>query len=282
MKTIKLTLIKSLIIESVKNETYQKGQVDKASKENASALAFHEQAGDESHHLRMLQRGMYTAYADLQTQLSTYLSDSGSPVGDNLIETEETEDNFKLLLQVSDRFNDGYTNSLALLCSKYIEESMLVDWWKPIDKEKAATYLAFQEKDLAGIRRCFNKRAPHRPVYHFPTAITLKYPVLPELNGCPGWLNPDEAASLGPNILFGNPWHIGVGDHTDISYTLTGENEVIPIDDILVRCDDICCKPSLNNDGEWRITGVSTGYCIVTLYSRHNDRVFAKFAVRVV
>ena len=48
-QTIQLTIIKSLVMESVKNGTYKRGQFDKAIDEKAIAAAYHEQAGDEEY-----------------------------------------------------------------------------------------------------------------------------------------------------------------------------------------------------------------------------------------
>lgn len=53
------------------------------------------------------------------------------------------------------------------------------------------------------------------------------------------------------------------------------------IDDIIVRCDNACCTPAIGRNGQWLVRANSTGFTVVTLFSRHNDQVFAKFAIRV-
>lgn len=283
---IKLSLIKSLIIESVKNETYQSGNVVKASDAKAESLAFHQQAGDARYQERMLERGLATAYSELTTLLAEYVTNVGDAVGDNTIEATENNGVIELVLAVSDRFNKGLVPSLAKLCSKYIEESMLVDWWKPVDKEKSTYYLGFLQKDIESIRRCFSKTAPAVPVYEYPTAIVMRYPIIPEQDGVAGYIvsdiNTPEEQTVDPVTLYGNPWAIGVGDTSEISYTLVGENDRKPIDDIVIRADNDCCIPELTDDGHWCLKAKSIGYSLITLFSRHNDRVYNKFAVRIV
>ena len=164
-ETIKLTLFKPLILESVKNETFQKGKFDKAVDSKAVTAAYVEQAGNETYHERILERSLYTSLEELKTHLSDYLSSNGGTTANNDIETTEQGNNIILSLVVSDRFNKGYTDTLARLSSKYIEESMLMDWWRPVNEKQSVMYANFVERDLAAIKRCFNKTAPSAPRY---------------------------------------------------------------------------------------------------------------------
>ena len=158
-QTISLQFSMSAILANVKSETFLSGQVEKAANEKAIAEAYHEQAGDEAYQTRLLNRGLYTNLSELETHLSDYLTSSGQSSADNITQTE-SGDIITLTLLVSDRFNKGYTDPLAKLCSKYIEEAMLMDWWKPINEKQSALYAQFVERDLAAIKRCFNKTAP--------------------------------------------------------------------------------------------------------------------------
>ena len=115
-QTISLTLVKSLIIQSVKNETFLKGQLDKADKDSLIATAYHEQAGDEAYQEAILSRGLYTNLEELKTHFSDYLTSSGQSSADNIYSDEE-DGNIIIKLVVSDRFNKGYTQSLARLSS---------------------------------------------------------------------------------------------------------------------------------------------------------------------
>lgn len=281
-KNIKIQIIHSLAVNSAKNETYQKGVVDKAVDAKLIRAAFHEQAGNEAYHETMLRRFLLTQIEKLKTYFSDYLTGGGNIAEDATIDSTEANGMTEIVLNVSDRFNDGYVKTLARLSQKYVEDRMIHLWWVPVSKEFASLYAQVAEDDLDGIMNCFHKTAPEAPRYQFPTAIEIRYPIIPERNGTPGYITPDNSAVIQPEILFGNPWIIGRGQESEISYILTGENDRKPVDDIIVRADNPCCRPCIGSDGRWCLRGCSTGHTIVTLFSRHNDQVFAKFAVRIV
>jgi hypothetical protein len=239
-KTINIILVKSLIIQSVKNETFLRGQVDKADKDNLITTAYHEQAGDEAYQEAMLSRGLYTNLEELKTHLSDYLTSSGQSVADNIY-SEESSDNIVITLIVSDRFNSGYTNSLAKLSSKYIEEAMLMDWWKPINEKQSALYAQFVERDLAAIKRCFNKTAPVAPSYKYPTSLTVN----------------------------GSAIDIGVGEEHTVTYAISDG----AIDDIEVRIEDsLICQSGRSAEG-FTVIGKQLGHTYIQLYSRHNEEL---------
>ena len=281
-KVIKVQILHELAINSAKNETYQKGIVDKAVDPKLITAAFHEQAGNEAYHEAMLSRSMLTQIELLKTFFSDYLTGDGNVAEDATISSEEEKNGFTdILLNVSDRFNTGYVKTLARLSQKFVEDRMIYLWWLSVSKEFAAIYATAAEEDKAGIMACFNKTAPSAPSYRFPTAIEIRYPIIPERNQVPGYITPDNADVIEPETLFSNPWLISRGQESEISYVLTGEDGKKPLDDIVVRADNPCCKPCIGSDGHWYIKGVSDGYTLVTLFSRHNDQVFVKFAVRV-
>lgn len=281
-KHIKFTLIKSLIVNTVKNETFKRGQVSKAADERNTIEAYHEQAGDEEYHERLLARGYYTNVELLKTHLADYLDGSGNLADDPLVSDEEKDGTNTIILKVNDRFNDGFTKSLARLCSRFIEDSMIADWYAVIDGDKSAYFTALAGKDLAAIHKSFSKTAPTAPTYRFPTSITLRYPIMPDRDDAPGLITPDNTATVDTVTLYANPWILSRGDLCEISYVVEGENGEKPIDDIVVRCDNHGCVPAIMPSGQWCVKAVTTGFTIVTLYSRHNDKVFASFAVRVV
>lgn len=277
----KITLYKSLIIESVKNETYKSGQIEKGADAAAIQAVYHGQAGDEQYHQRLLERLFYQSLAELKSQLGEYLTGDADPVADNLITHKEEGDAVIILITVSQRFNPNMVDVLAMLFAAYIENTMLNIWWGPVNTNKANWYIALVERNLQGIRRTFAKKAPSTPTFIFPTAINLKYPILHDRDDIPGYLTPDNSATIEPEMLFNNPFIIKRGADTEISYTLTGEGGKLPVDDIIVRCDNPCCQTVVEN-GRWHAYGVTPGHAIITLFSRHNDMVFAKFAIRVV
>jgi len=282
-KTIKITIIHGLAMNSAKNETYQKGVVDKAVDPKLIAAAFHEQAGNEAYHEAMLSRYMFSQIEVLKTFFADYLTGGGNVAEDATISGTEANGVTDILLNVSDRFNDGYTKTLARLSQKFVEDRMIYLWWHSVSKEFAAIYGGAAEEDRAGIMACFQKTAPSAPLYRFPKSIVIRYPVIPSRDDVPGIITPDNTGHVQDVQLFSNPWIIGIGDDSEISYTIYGDdNDTSVIDDIMVRADNPCCHPCIGNDGRWHLKGMSAGFCVVTLFSRHDDRVFAKFAVRVV
>ena len=281
-KTIKIQIIHELAKNSAKNETYQKGVVDKAVDPKLITAAFHEQAGNENYHETMLGRYMFSQIELLKTFFVDYITGDGNIAEDATIDSTEQSGVTEIVLKVSDRFHNGYVKSIARLSQKFVEDRMVYLWWLSVSKEFAAIYGNAAEEDKAAIIACFAKTAPETPKYKFPTAIEIRFPIIPERNGYPGYITPSNSATVMPEILFANPWIIGRGQDSEITYTLTGENGVKPIDDIVVRCDDACCLAAIMPDGNWCLQGITAGHTIVTLYSRHNDKVFAKFAVRVI
>ena len=239
-QTITLTLVKSLIIASVKNETFLHGQVVKATDDKLITEAYHEQAGDEAYQEAILSRALYTNLEELKTHLSDYLADSGQSSADNLY-SEESGDNIVMHIVVSQRFNQSYTNSLAKLSSKYIEESMLMDWWKPINEKQSQLYAQFVERDLAAIKRCFNKTAPVAPSYKYPTSLSVN----------------------------GSAIDLGVGEDHTVTYSISDG----AIDDIEIRIEDASiCQAGRTSEG-FTVIGKQLGHTFIQLYSRHNTEL---------
>lgn len=238
-KEIKLTLIKSVIINSVKNETFLRGQIAKAADQKATTEAYHEQAGDEAYQEALLSRGLYTNLEELKTHLTDYLTTSGQSTADNSIDSSENGDNIILSLVVSDRFNGGYVSSLARLSSKYIEESMLMDWWKPINEKQSQLYAQFVERDLSAIKRCFNKTAPVAPSYRYTTTLDTT----------------------------GSSIDIGVGEEYTVTYSISDG----AIDDIEALVEDRhICEVGRSSEG-FTIIGKMLGHTYIKLYSRHDE-----------
>lgn len=281
-KTIKIQILHELAINSAKNETFQKGVVDKAVDPKLITAAFHEQAGNEHYHEAMLRRSLFSQIEVLKTFFTDYLTGDGNIAEDATIDSTEQNGVTEIMLEVSDRFNNGYTKSIARLSQKFVEDRMVYLWWLPVSKEFAAIYGNAAEEDKVSIRDCFQKTAPAAPTYNFPTAIEMRYPIIPEREGVPGYITPDNKDILPPEMLFGNPLIIGRGQESEISYMLTGEDGRKPIDDIVARVDDThICNVGIKG-GRWCCSGRNVGYTTITLFSRHNDQVFCQFAIRVV
>lgn len=281
-KTIKIQILHELAINSAKNETFQKGVADKAVDPKLITAAFHEQAGNEQYHETMLKRSMFSQIEVLKTFFADYLTGGGNIAEDATIDSTEANGVTEIMLNVSDRFNDGYVKTLARMSQKFVEDRMIHLWWLPVSKEYSAIYATAAEDDRVAIMNCFHKTAPSAPSYSFPTGIEMRYPIIHDRDGLPGYITPDNRDLMQPEMLFGNPWIMGIGQESEISYTLTGENDVKPIDDIVVRVNNTHTCGCGIRQGKWCVWGRNTGYTTVTLYSRHNDQVFCQFAVRIV
>ncbi len=274
-KVIKITLFKDLAINSVKNDTFKTGVIDKAADQKNVTVAYHESAGDDQYDERMLARGFFTQCEMLKTWFSEYLTGSGNTADDPLVSSEENEDSVEISLRVSDRFNLGYVKTLARLGQKYVEDRMIHLWWATSDEKKAAFYGKLAEDDLAGITQCFNKTAPSAPSYNFAEAINIRFPILE------GDAISIPSHEVPADTLMSYPYIIAAGEETEVTYVLSNASGKKPVDDIVVRADDGCCMPCLDELGRWQIRGIKPGMSIITLQSRHDDRVFARFALRV-
>lgn len=237
--TIKLSLSKSAITTNVKRETFLRGQVEKAVDQKAIAEAYHEQAGNEEYQEQLLARGLQTNLAELLTHFSDYLTSSGQSTGDNIIDLNEDGDIEEISLLVSDRFNTGYTDTLAKLSAKYIEEAMLMDWWKPINEKQSALYAQFVERDLTAIKRCFNKTAPKAPTVPYTTILNVT----------------------------GSAICIGVGEEHTVTYQLSDG----AIDDIECRAWDKTLVDIGRSEQGFTVIGKLRGHTYAELYSRHNE-----------
>lgn len=151
------TLYKSLIIETVKNETHIAAHITRASNKEAAEIAFHQEAGDESYHERKLERSLYASIDKVKAMIIGFLDTAGTVAN---ITTTTNDDAIKFNMTLSDRFNAAYLTPLADLASKYVEDNMMVLWWTPIDPSRAKVYSEHVELDRQSIIQCFIKNAP--------------------------------------------------------------------------------------------------------------------------
>lgn len=278
-KIIKIQILHELAKNSAKNETYQKGVVDKAVDPKLITAAFHEQAGNEDYHEAMLSRYLFSQIELLKTFFADYITGGGNVAEDATIGATETAGVTEIVLNVSDRFNDGYVKTLARLSQKYVEDRMVYLWWLSVSKDFAAIYASAAEEVRAAIMACFNKTAPTPPSYDFPTAIEIQFPSIGKRAAVPAASPAGYAVPA--DTLMSCPYIMAVGDETEISYVLYSPSGKKPVDDVIVRADDGCCMPCLNNEGRWKVKGIKPGMSVITLFSRHDDSVQARIAIRV-
>ena len=159
MKTINLTLLRSVIIDEVKIDSHIKGLIAKATDENASSVAYQQTAGDEDEHERKLLASLVSNAESLATIFSDYLGYKQNDNGDNSVIVDFADtDKILYTLYVSDRFNENYTSSLAHLSSSYLSLKILTDWYENIDPKQSDIYQNSASRKLIDIkRRCFDK-----------------------------------------------------------------------------------------------------------------------------
>lgn len=286
---IKLVLSKAEILQRVKAKSHIKGVSDMNDNEsvNSARKTYTQQAGDDPDSNFLLLSSLRTGVDRFKSIMVDYVisfeddTDTADNIHDNL--SDNTVDVFTIFLNVSERFNKAMTQPLTDHASAYVENQMLYDWYLPLAPEVAKNFASAAAAIQIEIMRSVVKVRPQVPTYKYPTEIIMRYPIIPDRDGMPGYITPDNQGTMQPEMLFANPWIIGIGQESEISYTLRSEQDnYAPLDDIVVRADNpAVCQVGLSK-GRWNCKGRMTGYTVVTLYSRHNDQVFCQFAIRVV
>lgn len=159
-KNLTLTLNADDIKLAVKSDSYITGQIDKsADMVKNAALAFNEQAGDETYHETKLYRTMKGALAKFEAALAEYVetSDSAAIITDNL---SSSLGQFTITIRVNDRTSSAFATPMAHLAQEYIINTMLYYWWQPIKPALAKDYIAFAAENIMDVRRCLAKSAP--------------------------------------------------------------------------------------------------------------------------
>lgn len=157
-KTITLSLKKSLILEAVKADTYQSGQVDKAADpvKNA-ALAYNEQAGDETYQERKLVRFLRSGLARFAAAMNEFVDSENGSISYTLADNADV---IAIKVVVSDRYNDGLAQPLSSFAEEYVSYTMDYMWWQSIKPALAKDYFGYAQDTLTQIRLCLAKTAP--------------------------------------------------------------------------------------------------------------------------
>lgn len=253
---IKFQIVKAVIIEAVKAATYIKGKVDEAA-QPGSRIPYYETAGDDDTHGAILTHDFQTALEMVKTFFVDYIAPTAQTIGNNVIYYSNEDDIVTFTLDVSRRYNGTLADTLARLTAKYVEDYMVYQWWlKTSNLKQAEPYSATLASDELSIRRCFALSAPKVPTYSFPTSLSLFSDALSE-----GALT------------------IPLGDEQTVTYTIPADS----VDDI----EALSSRPSIVeihrtcSSRTFCIIPKNTGVCDITLYSRHNDDVFANIEVTV-
>lgn len=248
---IKFQILKSKVVSSVKATTYLKGKVDESANQNAERLSYNETAGDEEVHEQKLSDLFDTAIEKAKIIFVDYLAPTAQTIGDNVIYYNKGEDDvINFTLNVSRRYNGTLANTLARLTANYVECYMTYWWWiKTTNLKQAEPYqaeLALAEQE---IRRSFVLCPPIVPTVPYTKTLSAKV---------------DGSGNDGAAI-------IPIEEEATLSYTIDNG----AIDDIEARSSD----PSIievhrcQEPHTFMLKPVNTGFAVVTLFSRHSDKL---------
>lgn len=256
---IRFQILKSLVVDTVKTTTYMKGKVDESTDPNAQKLSYHETAGDDETHESILTHDFDTALEILKTFFVDYLVPTAQTVGDNAIYSTEDEDSVvNFTLNVSRRFNGTLTDTLARLSAKYVTDYMIYQWWlKTTNMKQAEPYAAALPQDEQNIRRCFVLCRPIVPTVPYTKSLVAKV----------------DGSDQGGAIT------IPVDEDVTLSYSIDNG----AIDDIEARSLDptILEVHRSQEPHAFILHPINTGFAVVTLFSRHSDKLNREIEVTV-
>ena len=223
-------------------------------------VGFNEAAGDDEVHENLLTHDFQTALEMVKTLLAEYLVPTAQSVGDNIIYYNDKDDDIvEFVLNASRRCNGTLTDTLARLVAKYVEDYMIFQWWtKTTNLKQAEIYQASLAVDEKSIRRCFVLSGPTLPTIPYTQHLTAKVDGSEE----------DGAVTIALE-----------NKEETLSYSIDNG----AIDDIEARSDD----PSvleIHRSPEpytFSLNPVNTGVAIVTLFSRHSDKLKVEIEVTV-
>ncbi len=259
---ITIQIVKSLVVEAVKNATYLKGRMDASLQPNTEKASFNETAGDEAVHERTLTLDFQTGLEMLKTIFVDYIAPTAQTIGDNIIyysaSTGEgnTDEAVTFTLDVSRRFNGTLTDALARLSAKYVEDYMLYQWWvKTTNLKQAEPYQATLVADEQNIRRCFVMCAPYVPTYKYPETLTCKV----------------DGEGIGGEV------ELEIGSDYTVSYSFGADLNVV--DDIEAHSEDPSVVEILRGVDRrtFVLHPVNTGIANIRLFSRHSDTLKVTF-----
>ena len=258
---IKFQLIKSLIIEAAEETTYLKGQIDKHTIQNASqAFVASETAGEEALSKRIFEHDFHTALELLKTIFIEHLAVSAQTIGDNAIYYNDKQDDIvEFNLEVSRRYNGTLTDTLARLCSKYVEDYIIQQWWlKTTNQKQSEPYVSMLAEDAQNIRKCFVLSRPLVPKVPYSSTLTAK------VDG--------SDTDGGVTIAVEN-------DEVTLSYSIDDG----AIDDIEARSSDPCILEvhRTKEPHTFWLRPLKTGVVYVTLFSRHSDNLKTEIEVTI-
>ena len=243
-----LTLKPSLIFEAAKTETFIKGKVDKGAMNNAEAMVFNEQAGDDVFHERKLTSSMYNAVEELCSMFSEYVAPDVVDEEPSLVHSINlTNDEIKIILSLSYRVNPHFVTTITRLSQQYVTTRVIYDWFLAFNPKQAEVYTV--DKIEHDIRVCFNRRPPLYPAYPYTRELVC------------------NVASVEMNV--GDVYELNyeaLGGRNDIVFSYSGKN-------LTIAHNMANQKVTIYADGK--------GEGNLYLYSKHNDSMYSTTKITV-
>lgn len=256
---IKIQLVKSLILEAVQETTYIKGRMDRHTQNVDTALVADETVGEEEVSVRIFEHDFRTGLELLKTIFVDYLHATAQTIGDNAIYySDKTDDIVEFVLEVSKRYNGTLTDTLARLSAKYVTDYMIYQWWlKTTNMKQAEPYAAALPQDEQNIRRCFVLCRPIVPTVPYTKSLVAKV----------------DGSDFGGAIT------IPIDEDATLSYSIDNG----AIDDIEARSGDPSILEVHRSDESraFVLHPINTGVAVVTLFSRHSDKLKVETEVTV-
>lgn len=171
---ITLRLVPSLIIETVKTDTFIRGKIEKAAAENAEAMAYNKQAGDDDFHERKIQSAIVQAVEEVRSRIAAIVSPGirfHYEEESTTLRIDFDEDIIELAFYASSRLNPTLANTMARTAQRYVADKVLADWFIVFDAQQAAAYQQAAANDMATLMRSFNRMPPTLPPCPYPRFI---------------------------------------------------------------------------------------------------------------
>lgn len=161
-KTITITAYVSEIIYDAQNKTYLTGR-SRQNGTNQEEVA-HMQLNEDEENENQLLRSIGNAFANLKTQMSEYIEESGT-TGDNVLMDKATD--IKITLSMPNNYNQSTIATISSAVHQYLVNTAVAEWFTITNKADAADYVTLATANLSQIRDAINRRV--RPVRTNPT-----------------------------------------------------------------------------------------------------------------
>lgn len=158
-KNVTATIEMQWLLYCIMNETFLRGrtiQNDQNYKEVASLFA-----SEDEENVEKILRSIKKGFAEVKTELSEYLSESGLNTSNANI---TAANDLVLNLTMPSNFNEAATAGIAEAVNDYLMNMAVADWYLVTNKADVSEYVSRAQAALESIRKSVSKRSrPVRP-----------------------------------------------------------------------------------------------------------------------